>query len=255
MGWLLRRFFRLWVRAAVQPAEAPASLTARRRSRCVTCSSANPAPISRCCATSPSPAKLAVPRETLREPARRGAALLLRRGRRRRFWDATITRRPPPHLLALVEALRDAIRVRDVLLVPTAVYWGRAPQKERSWLRLLFVENWAADDARAQVLRGALQRPQRHGGDGRADQPALAAGRRARARTRPGASRASCAASCGASARCASGRISRTAAPSSPACCVPAAVRAVVAAEAREKHDHVPARPAAGAQVRLRDRR
>ena len=26
MGWLLRRFFRLWVRAAVQPAEAPASL-------------------------------------------------------------------------------------------------------------------------------------------------------------------------------------------------------------------------------------
>ena len=33
------------------------------------------------------------------------------------------------------------------------------------------------------------------------------------------------------------------------------AVRAVVAAEAREKHDELPARAAAGAQVRLRDRR
>ncbi len=62
-------------------------------------------------------------------------------GRRRRFWDATHTRRPPPYLMALVETLR-ADAVRDVLLVPTAVYWGRAPQKERSWLRLLFAENW-----------------------------------------------------------------------------------------------------------------
>lgn len=63
-------------------------------------------------------------------------------GRRRRFWDASITRRPPPHLLAVVEALR-ADPTRELLLVPTAVYWGRAPQKERSWVRLLFAENWA----------------------------------------------------------------------------------------------------------------
>ena len=63
-------------------------------------------------------------------------------GRRRSFWDASVTRRPPPHLLALVEALRGD-SVRDVLLVPCAVYWGRAPHKEGSWLRLLFAENWA----------------------------------------------------------------------------------------------------------------
>jgi len=30
MGWLLRQFFKLWVRAAVQPAEAPEALTAPR---------------------------------------------------------------------------------------------------------------------------------------------------------------------------------------------------------------------------------
>ena len=28
------------------------------------------------------------------------------------------------------------------MLVPTAVYWGRAPEKDGSWLRLLFAENW-----------------------------------------------------------------------------------------------------------------
>jgi glycerol-3-phosphate O-acyltransferase len=31
----------------------------------------------------------------------------------------------------------------DIELVPVAVYWGRAPQKEGSWFRLLLVEDWA----------------------------------------------------------------------------------------------------------------
>jgi len=31
----------------------------------------------------------------------------------------------------------------DVELIPVAVYWGRAPQRERSWFRLLLVEDWA----------------------------------------------------------------------------------------------------------------
>jgi glycerol-3-phosphate O-acyltransferase len=48
---------------------------------------------------------------------------------RRRFWMPR-SRRPPPHLLALVEVLR-ADSVRDVMLVPTAVYWGRARAERR----------------------------------------------------------------------------------------------------------------------------
>jgi glycerol-3-phosphate O-acyltransferase len=35
---------------------------------------------------------------------------------------------------------RDA----DLLLVPVAVFWGRSPAKERSWLKLLLTEDWAA---------------------------------------------------------------------------------------------------------------
>ena len=141
MGWLLRRFFRLWIRAAVQPAELPPSLTAADRPVCYVFDRDSVADV----------AVLAnvATRLKLPFPEKRSGSLPVEQrrtyfdvGRGRRFWDAGITHRPPPHLLAMVEELRDDA-VRDALLVPTAVYWGRAPQKERSWLRLLFAENWA----------------------------------------------------------------------------------------------------------------
>jgi glycerol-3-phosphate O-acyltransferase len=141
MGWLLRRFFRLWVRASVQPAVAPEALTAPRAPLCYVLERDSRADLAVLCNVT---AKHGLP-----FPERRSSSLPIEQqrsffdvGRRRRFWDATIGRRPPPYLLALVEALR-ADSVRDILLVPTAVYWGRAPQKEGSWLRLLFAENWA----------------------------------------------------------------------------------------------------------------
>ncbi len=62
-------------------------------------------------------------------------------GRRRGFWDAAPQLRPPRALLALVRAARADPNF-DVLLIPTSVYWGRAPQKEGSWFRLLFAESW-----------------------------------------------------------------------------------------------------------------
>jgi len=140
MGWLLRQFFKLWVRAAVQPAEVPETLTAPRVPVCYVLETDSLADRAVLCNVT---AKAGLP-----YPEKRSSSLPVedRRsyfdvGRRRRFWDATVSRRPPPHLLALVEALR-ADSVRDVMLVPTAVYWGRAPQKEGSWLRLLFAENW-----------------------------------------------------------------------------------------------------------------
>jgi glycerol-3-phosphate O-acyltransferase len=68
------------------------------------------------------------------------------------FWNARLDRRPPQVLKALlVELRRDP--TFDVTLVPVAVYWGRAPQREYlSWFRLLFSENWSL----ASNLRRAL---------------------------------------------------------------------------------------------------
>jgi glycerol-3-phosphate O-acyltransferase len=71
--------------------------------------------------------------------------LLTRRG----LFDRRIDRRPPPELVRLIEALQ-ADRGFDVRLVPMAVYWGRAPQKEGSWLRLWLTEGW--------VLGGTLRK-------------------------------------------------------------------------------------------------
>src|SRR5690606_12689177 len=49
----------------------------------------------------------------------------------------------PAELRPMLQALR-ADPALDVLLVPVAVYWGRAPRREHvSWLRLLFSEDWA----------------------------------------------------------------------------------------------------------------
>ena len=62
--------------------------------------------------------------------------------RPRGFWDERLDRRPPPQLQQMIEAVAADPQL-DIELVPVAVYWGRAPQKERSWFRLLFVEDWA----------------------------------------------------------------------------------------------------------------
>lgn len=44
-------------------------------------------------------------------------------------------------LRRLVDAGVDAGNKR-LLFVPVAIYWGRSPDKERSWFKLLFAENW-----------------------------------------------------------------------------------------------------------------
>ena len=141
MSWLLRSFFRLWVRAAVQPAEAPPSLIAPTTPVCYVLDRDSVADLAVLCNVTVK-AKLPYPEKRSRNLPVEERRSYFDVGRRRSFWDASVTRRAPPHLLALTEALRGD-SVRDVLLVPTAVYWGRAPQKEGSWLRLLFAENWA----------------------------------------------------------------------------------------------------------------
>ena len=140
-GWLLRRFFKLWVRSAVQPSEPPPLLASPTVPICYVLERESRADLAVLCNVAE--------RLHLPYPEKRSGSLPIEErrtyfdvGRRRHFWDAMDSRRPPPHLLAMIETLRNDA-VRDVLLVPTAVYWGRAPQKEGSLWRLLFAENWA----------------------------------------------------------------------------------------------------------------
>lgn len=87
-------------------------------------------------------------------PGRSGPKLqsLLVLTRKLGFWRKRVDRRPPPELRTMLEVLRQDPQA-DVLLVPVAVYWGRAPRREYvSWLRLLFSEDWALTGGISRAL-------------------------------------------------------------------------------------------------------
>ncbi len=57
------------------------------------------------------------------------------------FWGDRIDRRISAPLRQLARAASSDPTL-DVDLVPVSVFWGRAPQHERSWLRVLLAETW-----------------------------------------------------------------------------------------------------------------
>src|SRR5262252_557381 len=140
MNWLLRRVLALWVRFKVLPEDAAAQLRERPRPLCYVLeqrSSADLAVLQQACT------ELRIPRPA--RPLGGGTHEL-----RSYFWltqsrglfGRRLDRRPPRQLAQMIAALR-ADPGADFDLVPAAVYWGRAPQKEASWFRLLLSEDFA----------------------------------------------------------------------------------------------------------------
>ncbi len=140
MQGLLRRVLALWVRATLRPEDALARLAARTVPICYVLERRSPSDLA--------VLQNACLRERLPRPGRR---LLPQQLRNLRSWFALtksvglwrtrVDRRPPEQLLALIDALRRDPSL-DVSLVAAAVYWGRAPSKERSLIRLLLSEDW-----------------------------------------------------------------------------------------------------------------
>ncbi len=150
MSWLVNRVLAAWVRCKIVPEEAQARLHERRRPVCYV--------LERRSAVDLAVLQNVCERLRLPKPHRR---LLRRRGelrsyvylsRVRGFWTERLDRRPPPQFEQMVRMLEldpDA----DIDLVPVSVYWGRAPQREKSWLRLLLVENWAISSGVRKFLQ------------------------------------------------------------------------------------------------------
>ncbi len=150
MNWLLHRVLAIWVRYRVLPEDIPARLQSRPAAVCYVLerrSITDLAILQRACV------RLKLPR-----PGKRllGGSSDLRSyfylSRPRGFWDERLDRRPPPQLDQMLAAL-DADPNFDIELVPVAVYWGRAPQREASWFRLLLVENWALTSRARKLLQ------------------------------------------------------------------------------------------------------
>src|SRR5215510_5423400 len=103
MGWLLRRFFRLWVRAAVQPPEPPPSLSNPAAPVCYVLERDSAADLAVLCNVTE--------RLKLTFPERRSGSLPVEQ--RRSYFDVGrrasrvrgVPEVPPPHLLALIETL------------------------------------------------------------------------------------------------------------------------------------------------------
>jgi glycerol-3-phosphate O-acyltransferase len=139
--WLMRKLVAIWVRATVAPEDIAGRLAGRARPVCYVLehdSLSDFLTLQDVCVAH------ALPR-----PARRlnFGSLSERRSvfymeGRTGFLRQRVDRRVPPLLADLVARAR-ADATLDLDIVPVAIYWGRAPQKEGSLLRLLFSENWA----------------------------------------------------------------------------------------------------------------
>ncbi len=140
MAWLLRRILALWVRFTTLPMDAAARLLDRGRPVCYVMehrSLTDFAVLNSACV------KLKLPRPRKRLLGHGGdLRSFFYLNRRGGLGAEPLDRRPPPTLAKLVDLLR-ADPAADVDLVPAAVFWGRAPQREASWFRLLLVDDWA----------------------------------------------------------------------------------------------------------------
>ena len=140
MTWLLRRLIAVWVRYQVRPEDVVERLRERTHPVCYVLearSIADLAVLQSACVR----LKLARPRKRLPAQARELRSFFYL-SRPRGFWDERRDRRPPAQLVRMIEILQSDAAL-DIDLIPAAVYWGRAPQKEASWLKLLLVEQWA----------------------------------------------------------------------------------------------------------------
>ena len=136
MNWLLRRLLALWVHFRVRPENAAAELTGLEHPLCYVLerrSVSDLAVLQQACVA------LGLPQPG--PPAGRELRGYFYLTQPRSFWSTRPERAPPAPLAQMIKLLRQD-PAADVYLVPAAVYWGRAPQREDSWLRLLLVEDW-----------------------------------------------------------------------------------------------------------------
>lgn len=137
--WLLRKITNLWVRSTARPPDVAQTLTARNRQICYVLERDS---LSDLLALQDLCVRSGLPRPSRRLGTigeRRSLFALERSGG---LFRQRVDRRTPQLLTRLVAAA-SVDRRFDIDLVPVGIFWGRAPQKEGSWFRLLLSENWA----------------------------------------------------------------------------------------------------------------
>jgi glycerol-3-phosphate O-acyltransferase len=140
MSLLSGRFWALFTRPSHQPEDIGERLADRTSPVCYvleTESDTEFAVLRKTCTDAhlPRPSRR-LPGAALRQ-VRASVALQKRVG----FLRTRADRRIPSQLLQIMQAVHDDAAL-EIRLVPVAVYWGRAPQKERSLIRLVLSDDW-----------------------------------------------------------------------------------------------------------------
>lgn len=136
--WLLGRIFATWARPTVQPTDPGALLAASSAPLCYVLETgglADTLALDNACRKYGLPP----PRETLQIAGmHKPRVVVLRR------MQGFLLRRRQHSSLRLKRLVEASVGAggRELLLVPVAIYWGRSPDKEHSWFKLLFLENW-----------------------------------------------------------------------------------------------------------------
>ena len=138
--WLASRCFALWARPAVQP-ECPSELlTDQDLPVCYVLESgglADTLALERVCRLNNLPSPIRSISFGEQHEARRIIVMRRMRGLIIRRKGSTGSMR----LKRLVEA-SIAAGGQELLLVPVGIYWGRSPDKDRSWFKLFISEDW-----------------------------------------------------------------------------------------------------------------
>ena len=137
--WLAGKVFGTWARPTVQP-DDPAELLAHSAGPVCyvleTGGLADTLALERACEKHGLPA----PSQALKFANVREPSLVVLR----RMQGFLLRRRRAQHSLRLRRLVEASIAAggAELQLVPVAIYWGRSPEKEKSWFKLLFLENW-----------------------------------------------------------------------------------------------------------------
>src|ERR1700761_1546531 len=149
-SWFLRRLLALWVRYKVRPDEAVSHVRDRDKPVCYVLEYSS---VTDLAVLQDASVKLKLPRPQKRLlHAVKDLRSFFYLSRPRGFWDERLDRRTPAQLQQMIAAVAADPQL-DVELVPVAMYWGRAPQKERSWFRLLLVEDWGITSTARKVMQ------------------------------------------------------------------------------------------------------
>jgi glycerol-3-phosphate O-acyltransferase len=138
--WVVRKILGLWVRTTIKPDDAIAALAARSHPVCYVLereSQTDLAVLHGVCAKH----NLPRPSRRLMLGEKRAERANFALTRRPSVLGASNTARAPKYLVQLVDAAAAHTQF-DIDLVPVMIFWGRAPNKEVSWWRLPFTEDW-----------------------------------------------------------------------------------------------------------------